>query len=131
MLWCFCAVRLQDIILETPELGVALLLLSMVLLHGDVDNGPCGGTGRQQKRRELYEVCPFTEKNLCLCMSVRARNMRRVDSYSHASICSTSRISYAQSRSLCLYNIPSFPTVNMKLSCDFDIAADSPREREI
>lgn len=38
----------QNVILQRPELGVPLLLFRVILVHGDVYNGPCRRAGRQQ-----------------------------------------------------------------------------------
>ena len=38
----------------------------MVLVDGDVHNGACGGPGREEQGRELDEMSPFAEQDLCL-----------------------------------------------------------------
>ena len=61
MLWKSNAIFLHDVVLQIPELRVPLLLLSVVLLHGDVDNRARGRPGREQEGRKLYEMRPLTE----------------------------------------------------------------------
>ena len=55
------AVLLHDVVLQIPELRVPLLLLGVVLLHGDVDYRACGRPGREEEGRELYEMRPLAE----------------------------------------------------------------------
>ena len=61
MLWKSNAIFLHDVVLQIPELRVPLLLLSVVLLHGDVDYRARGRTGWEQEGRKFYEMRPLAE----------------------------------------------------------------------
>lgn len=61
MLWKINAVFLHDIVLQLPELRIPLLLLCMVLLYGDVDDGSSRGPRREKEGRKLYKMRPLAQ----------------------------------------------------------------------
>ena len=94
----------------------------MVLLNGDVDYRARGRPGREQEGRELYEMRPLAEENLHLCLSAR-----RYDSRGHARVQPSQHLwarhllaTRSRDRRNAMH-APSFPTVNVKLSCNLAI----------
>lgn len=83
----FLSKLLQNVVLQRPKLGVPLLFFGMILVHGDVDNGPRRRAGRQQYGWKLNQVGAFAEQDLLLHKSLIA--VAQQTPYRHARICAT------------------------------------------
>jgi hypothetical protein len=105
----------EDVVLERPEGGVALGLLGVVLLDGDVHDAARGRAGREQHRRELDQVRALAEQNLCWVRHIRS-SQQHAGTDRHAGVWDARRQTRRRAAGGERTCAPSLPTVNMKLS---------------
>lgn len=113
---------LENPVLQLPEFVVAPLLLCAVLVHRDVHYRACRCAGREQDGRELDQVGALAEQDLYGMHEITvSEGIVHGPQLLTAIPASAHLFRQRPCYKLPSFNAPSFPTVNVKLSCVLDM----------